>query len=280
MTKWFNIPMELRYRTIDGLAIRVAETPPRGEQALLLSPWPESVLAFQPVWACLCEDVQLTAIDLPGFGRSERRPSLLSPAAMAEFIIRVIDMLGLDRPHAVGPGSGTAALLFAAARHPGRLRSLVISGASPRRPEPDELFAGSQPPDDGRIGDSRHLLDRMLSLIERYELPTEIRDDYRCSYEGVRFVESLKYMQSYPAELTVLRDLLADVSTPVRIIAARRDPFAPSEDAELLAASLPNGDLTFLDTGHFAWEDAADEYAELVNTFWRRLRHPISGGER
>jgi hypothetical protein len=23
-----------------------------------------------------------------------------------------------------------------------------------------------------------------------------------------------------------------------------------------------------------------EEYAELVNTFWRRLRHPISGGER
>ncbi|OBF26712.1 hypothetical protein A5724_31210 [Mycobacterium sp. ACS1612] len=278
MTKWFNIPMELRYRTIDGLAIRVAETPPRGEQALLLSPWPESVLAFQPVWACLCEDVQLTAIDLPGFGRSERRPSLLTPEAMAEFIIRVIDAMGLDNPHAVGPGSGTAALLLAAARHPGRLRSLVISGMSPRRRELDELFTGSR--DDGHISDSRHFLDRMLSLIERYELPPEIRDDYQCSYEGVRFVDSLRYMRSYHAEVTVLRDLLAEVSTPVRIIAGRRDPFAPPEDAELLAASLPDGDLTVLDAGHFVWEDAADEYGELVSSFWRKLRHPICGGER
>jgi pimeloyl-ACP methyl ester carboxylesterase len=268
--------MELRYRTIDGLAIRVAQTPPRSEQALLLSPWPESLLAFQPVWACLCEDVQLTAIDLPGFGRSEHAPSLLSPEAMAEFIIRAIDVMGLDKPHAVGPGAGTAALVFAAVRYPGRLRSLVLGGAFPRRRELDELFAGLQTPDtiddDGRISDPRTFLDRVLSLIERYELPTEIRDDYQCSYEGGRFVDSLTYIQSCAAQFTVVRDLISRVSAPVKIIAGRHDRLAAQEDIELLSANLPDSDLTFLDAGHFVWEDAADEYAGLVTSFWRRLR--------
>jgi pimeloyl-ACP methyl ester carboxylesterase len=60
-------------RTIDGVSIRFAESELRGDHALLLSPWPESLYAFEPTWSQLAEHAHLIAIDLPGFGRSERR---------------------------------------------------------------------------------------------------------------------------------------------------------------------------------------------------------------
>jgi hypothetical protein len=41
---------------------------------------------------------------------------------MGEFIIATADAFGLEHPHVVAPGTCTAAALFAAARHPGRLR--------------------------------------------------------------------------------------------------------------------------------------------------------------
>jgi pimeloyl-ACP methyl ester carboxylesterase len=50
----------------------------------------------------------------------------MSPRAMGEFVVRVADAFGLDQPHVVGPDIGTSAALFAAALHPGRLRSLVV----------------------------------------------------------------------------------------------------------------------------------------------------------
>jgi pimeloyl-ACP methyl ester carboxylesterase len=128
---WSNSPIEPRFRTIDGLTVRFAESEPRGDDALLLNPWPESLFAFEPIWARLAEHAHLVAIDLPGFGHSERRDALLSPRAMGEFVIRAADAFGLEQPHAVGPDIGTAALLFAAALRPGRLRSLVVgSGGS------------------------------------------------------------------------------------------------------------------------------------------------------
>jgi hypothetical protein len=37
------------FRTIDGLSIRFVESEPRSADALLLSPWPESVLAYEPI---------------------------------------------------------------------------------------------------------------------------------------------------------------------------------------------------------------------------------------
>ncbi|MDX6379643.1 MAG: hypothetical protein QOI57_667, partial [Rubrobacteraceae bacterium] len=119
-----NESIQTQFRTIDGLSIRYAESDDRNDHALLLSPWPESLLAFEPTWARLAEHTHLVAIDLPGFGYSERRDALLSPRAMGEFIIRAADTFGLENPHAVGPDVGTGASLFAAALYPGRLRSV------------------------------------------------------------------------------------------------------------------------------------------------------------
>ena len=42
-------------RTIDGLSIRYAESEPRDDHALLLSPWPESIYCYEPTWNRLAE---------------------------------------------------------------------------------------------------------------------------------------------------------------------------------------------------------------------------------
>src|SRR2546430_9925641 len=118
--------MRMQFRVIDGLTVRFAQSHDREDHALLLSPWPESLLAFEPTWARLAEHTHLVAIDLPGFGHSQRRNALMSPGAMGEFIVRVADTFGLESPHVVGPDVGTGAALFAAALYPGRLRSLVV----------------------------------------------------------------------------------------------------------------------------------------------------------
>jgi pimeloyl-ACP methyl ester carboxylesterase len=104
--------IQTQFRTIDGLAIRFAESEDRDADALLLNPWPESLFAYEPTWSRLAEHTHLVAIDLPGFGHSERRDALLSPRAMREFVVRAADAFGLENPHVVGPDIGTGAALF------------------------------------------------------------------------------------------------------------------------------------------------------------------------
>jgi pimeloyl-ACP methyl ester carboxylesterase len=115
MTVSLNQSIQTQFRTIDGLSIRFAESEDRDQHALLLSPWPESLFAFAPLWARLAEHTHLVAIDLPGFGHSERREALLSPRAMGDFVVRVADTFGLEHSHVIGPDVGTSAALFAAA---------------------------------------------------------------------------------------------------------------------------------------------------------------------
>jgi len=269
---WSNTPIRMQFRTVDGLAIRFAESEDRDDHALLLSPWPESLLAFEPTWARLAERTHLVAIDLPGFGHSQRRDALLAPRAMGEFLIRVADAFGLEHPHVVGPDVGTGAALFAAALHPGRLRSLVVGSGGSAFP----LQLGGlvrewveAPSLEGyRSADPRQIVAGALTDIERYALPDFVREDYLSSYEGDRFVESMRYVRSYPTELAVLRDLLPEIRTPVQIIAGARDPAVPPVNAEYLHERLPKSKLDIVDAGHFTWEDAADEYAALVTSWW------------
>src|SRR5882757_8460676 len=118
-----------RFRAIDGLSIRFAESERNGKQkgeALLLNPWPESVYAYEPTWQQLAGHASLVAVDLPGFGHSDYSEALMSPRAMGDFVVKIADEFGLEQPHVVGPDIGTAAALFAAALYPGRLRSLVV----------------------------------------------------------------------------------------------------------------------------------------------------------
>jgi pimeloyl-ACP methyl ester carboxylesterase len=273
MVTWLNVPFEMRFRFIDGLTVRFAVGGDHGDHALLLSPWPESLLAFEPVWWQLAERTQLVAVDLPGFGRSQRRDSLLSPGAMGEFIIAAADAFGLEHPHVVAPGTGTPAALFAAARHPGRLRSLVAGSSAAAVP----LQLGGmvkdiiEAPDLGglRRTDPRQLVNAALSGISRYKLPEAVRDDYLACYQGDRFAESARYLRSYPAELSALADLLPRIGTPVQIIAGAGDTAAPPVNARFLHERLPRSNLDVIDAGHFTWEDAAAEYAALVTSWWR-----------
>jgi pimeloyl-ACP methyl ester carboxylesterase len=259
-------------RTIDGLAIRYAESEARPDHALLLNPWPESLYAYEPTWSRLAEDAHLVAIDMPGFGHSEGRESLMSPRAMAEFVVRVADAFGLEGPHLVGMDVGCDAALFAAAQHPGRFRSLVVGSGGAAFPLQlgGRLKEWVEAPDleAYRKIDGHQIIIGTLGQFERYTPTQAAREDYISSYAGGRFVESMLYVRAYPRDLPVLRDLLPTIQTPVLIIAGARDHVVPPVNAEYLHERLPNNKLAMLDTGHFTWEDGADQYAALVTGWW------------
>jgi len=127
MSTPLSASIEPRFRTIDGLRIRYAESRGSPEPVLLLtSPWPESLYAFTPMWPALAEHARLFAVDLPGFGASEARDDLYSPRAMGEFLAELIVEADLGTPFIVAPDVGTSAALFAAAAHPDRIAGVIV----------------------------------------------------------------------------------------------------------------------------------------------------------
>jgi pimeloyl-ACP methyl ester carboxylesterase len=101
----------------------------------------------------------------------------------------------------------------------------------------------------------------------------EVHEDYVSAYDLGRFPESARFVRHYPEQNPVLRDLLPTIITPTQIVAGRDDDLVPWSNNQYLDDLLPNSEIHPLDAGHFAWEQAAEEYGRLV-VDW------VSGGYR
>ena len=67
---------------VDDLRIRYAAAGDAdGPVILFTSPWPESLFAFRRLWPALIPVGRLVAVDLPGFGHSQGRADVLTPAS-------------------------------------------------------------------------------------------------------------------------------------------------------------------------------------------------------
>jgi pimeloyl-ACP methyl ester carboxylesterase len=260
--------MKTQFRTVDGVRIRYAESEDPPERTILLtSPWPESVYAFARFWSSLAEHARLFAVDLPGFGASERRADLLSPRAMGEFLVRLIAEADLGTPHLVGPDVGTSAALFAAAAHPEGIASVIVGSGGAAVPlqlgEPLASWVLDPDLDKYRAMDARAIVGAAVDTIAG-GISDEIRADYLDCYGGDRFAESMLYVRRYPEELPELAELLPQIATPVTIINGRYDRVVPLANAEFLDERLPNSRVRIIDAGHFVWEEAPEEYASIV----------------
>jgi pimeloyl-ACP methyl ester carboxylesterase len=259
---------QVRFRTIDGVRIRYADSGSSQRPAVVLtSPWPESVYAFKLMWASLSEHARLFAVDLPGFGASERREDLLSPRAMGEFLAQLIAEAALGTPHIVAPDVGTAAALFAAAAHPEKIASAIVGAGGAAVPtqlgEPLASWVLDPDLDKYRGMDPRVIVGATLDTIAG-GIPGDMRADYLACYDGDRFAESMRNARKYPQELPVLAGLLPQITVPVTIINGRHDRVVPLANAEFLNQRLPTSRLVIIDAGHFVWEEEPAKYASTV----------------
>jgi pimeloyl-ACP methyl ester carboxylesterase len=261
--------MEPAIREADGLNIRFAEAGQGGDETVVLtSPWPESLLAFRKVWDRLAEQFHVVAIDLPGFGQSERQLDLLSPLAMGSFLLQLVGEWDLGPVHFVAQDVGTSAALWSAANDPAAVRSLAIGGGGMAVPVEvgGSLKDIIEAPDlEGfRKIDSKEILAPVYDAMPGGPLPPDVRVDYLDSYAGDRFAESCRYVRTYPIELPKLATRLAGIETPVQIVCGRHDPLVPMGNQEFLRQRLPNTRMDLLDAGHFAWEEVPDLYGNVL----------------
>jgi pimeloyl-ACP methyl ester carboxylesterase len=167
----------------------------------------------------------------------------------------------------VAPDVGTSAALFAAAAHPVRVASVIVGTGGAAVPlqlgEPLASWVLDPDLDKYRKMDARVIVGAALDTIAG-GVADDVRADYLACYDGDRFVESMRYVRTYPEELPALAELLPRIATPVTIINGRHDRVVPLDNAEFLNDRLPNSRLVVIEAGHFVWEEAPTEYASVV----------------
>jgi pimeloyl-ACP methyl ester carboxylesterase len=109
-----------------------------GDPLVLLHGLGSSRSAWQPVIPILAEHFDVIAVDLPGFGGSERLPTGVepSPAALAAAVADTLTQLGVGAAHIVGNSLGGWVALELAALRPTRSLTAVSPAGLWRRYTP------------------------------------------------------------------------------------------------------------------------------------------------
>lgn len=81
-----------------------------------------------PLAECLAIRHPVHAVDLPGFGRSDGPPQILSVPQLADALVSWMAEVGIERCHLVGNSLGCEIAAHVAVKEPGRIASLVLIG--------------------------------------------------------------------------------------------------------------------------------------------------------
>lgn len=100
----------------------------QGESVLLIHGFGGSTFSWREVMPKLAEHYRVVALDLYGFGWTERPAdwNRYTRDGQVELILNVMEALGIDSAHMIGHSYGGSITMALAADHPERLRSMVL----------------------------------------------------------------------------------------------------------------------------------------------------------
>ena len=136
---------------------------------------------FYPVLAALSSKRHVIAVDLPGFGRSERRGDDFAPDQMVRQVASVVDALGVRRIDVLGHSSGGPLALLFAAQSPKLVRRLVLRRSGRRAAARD---AAAEPAARGTQRYARRLATRSRHRREERRCFGELRGPVRRLVRG------------------------------------------------------------------------------------------------
>jgi 3-oxoadipate enol-lactonase len=218
-----------------------------------------------PQSRALAARYRVLAVDLPGHHRSARPGGPLSIPGMAAAVDALLERLAIDRIHAVGLSLGGCVALALALHAPRRVQSLVLINA----------FAHLRP--SGLRGVARGAGRALLAAAAPMSLVAAFvaREAFpRAGQEPLRAAATVRLAANprrhYLASLGALmrfdvRDRLAEVRCPTRVIAGALDSTVPLAAKELLARAIPGARLSLVrDSGHVTPVDQAESLNQLL----------------
>jgi aminoacrylate hydrolase len=220
--------------------------------------------------------------DHRGVGRSGPGPLISNAGEMADDLLRLMDVLQLERVHLVGHSTGGAIGQHIALRAPERLASLVLS-ASWAGPTPlflqtfhtrRDILINSGPLNYLMVGTL--LATPAWYLHDRFKDTQSFFETRMAEFPGLEIeLGRLNAVMSHD-----LRHRLNEIRVPTFVIGARDDQLTPSTMSEELAQRIAGARMGLLrEGGHFCPQTVTAEYNAAVLDFLREQRARDEGDE-
>ncbi len=223
---------------------------------------------FGPILPTLAATHRAVAVDYPGTGQTPRTKEPLTLDTLADELIAAADAEGADTFALAGYSLGTAVAVRTAARHPDRVRALVLTAHFARPDTRMTLTAQTW----------HHLASsRDRDELARFLLPLALSPEALDALSPEQLAAALRgTAESAPegsadhVDLVLRTDVRADlaaITAPTLVITTTRDQLVPPALQREVAAGIKGAEVAEMGTGHLPFAEDPARWQRLITGF-------------
>ena len=281
-----RIPIEKHWVQVDGHRMHCLKAG-LGPDLILVHGLLGTASAWDPAIPGLAEESTVYAVDALGIGESDRVPGLdATLEAQAARLVTFMDQSGIRSADFLATSHGGAVTLTLAARHPGRVKNLLLHApANPYSQLGDPLInfylTGLGTWFAHRIASLPEPM-QALALGRMYGDPSQLRDGSLGKYIGslqvpgtVNYVLSI--LSTWFADMAKLKTDLEHVCQfPTLLLWGDRDRAVSIESGQRLRRCFDQVEFQVLPgAGHLPYEECPETLSRLANSFLSNMREGI-----
>lgn len=275
-------PEAANFADVDDTRVRFIDVG-EGPAVVLLHGFNATLNTWDPVVARLAEDHRVLALDLRGFGFSDRPEGAdYSPQAQAELVHAFLDDRGVEDVAVVAHSWGTSVAMQLALQDPQRVRRLALYSAWVYEEQLPTFFLWSRAPGVGealfRLFYRERPADKMAqafydSTIMTQELVDEVNDGLHRPGTLAAALEAVRGQRFEDDE-----ERYAEVDQPTLLLWGREDRVTRVSAGERLYKELPDAELVvYPQCGHFPMIEA---HHASTNRLAQFLARDLDDGDR
>jgi pimeloyl-ACP methyl ester carboxylesterase len=249
-----------------------------GEPVVLLHGFGASAYSWRKVMPGLARGHRVVAIDLNGFGYTQRpkERARYTREAQAKLVLDTLDALGIARAHVIGHSYGGGLTLYLAQQHPERFRTMVlVDSSAPTYANDRRSRAAAFRPLTGlfvrTVALRRSMVRKGLlhSFYDHALVTPELVEAYyeRLTIEGA--TDAFYGLTApAPAGETVR---LERIAVPALVVWGAHDELIAPEVGRRAAARLPHAEFVLFEkSGHLPMEEEPEAFLAAVLPFLDR----------
>ncbi len=264
-----------KFIEVDGIKLHYQEKG-AGTPLVLIHGYGSSTFTWRDVFVPLSEKFRVIAVDLKGFGFSEKPAGDYTKREQAVLVQKLLDKLNIEKAYFAGSSMGGEVSLNVALQNPNRVEGLILIDASgvesvkgsSSTPWFYEIpFVGRGLVAVGLLSDNlvRASLKRSYfddskvteKVVSTYYLPLQTNNGQRA------VVSTERQWDLYPIE-----DDLSKIKVPTLLIWGREDVVTPLAGGKIMNASIENSQLViFENCGHLPAEEMPQRTVEEILKF-------------